>query len=130
MGMKRERQARRGPAAPSRGLSLSGCGDRAESETLSCAVGVSSFSPAALSQAPQEAANSALASSSIRTKALNGPGPFWTPLAPKPLIAGRIAAGLVDRTETDIAAVELEMIGAVAGFVAEPWSVLKISGLS
>ena len=52
------------------------------------------------------------------------------PLAPKPLIAGRIAAGLVDRTETDIAAVDLEMIGAVAGFVAEPWSVLKISGLS
>jgi hypothetical protein len=34
------------------------------------------------------------------------------------LIAGRIAAGLVDRTETDIAAVDLEMIGAVAGFVA------------
>ena len=82
-------------------------------------MGVSSFSPAALSQAPQEAANSALASSSIRTKVLNGPGPFWTPLAPKPLIAGRIAAGLVDRTETDIAAVDLEMIGAVAGFVAE-----------
>jgi hypothetical protein len=53
-------------------------------ESLSCcAVGVSSFSPAALSQAPQAAANSALASSSVRTKPLNGPGPFCTPLRPQ-----------------------------------------------
>jgi hypothetical protein len=51
---------------------------------FSCAVGVSSFSPAALSQAPQAAANLALASSSVRTKPLlNGPGPFCTPLRPQ-----------------------------------------------
>ena len=50
---------------------------------------------------------------------MNGPGPFWTPLAPKPLIAGRIAAGLVDRAEADYAAIDLEMIDAIAGFVAE-----------
>jgi hypothetical protein len=54
-----------------------------KSESLRCAVGVSSFSPAASSQVPQAAANSALASSSVRTKPLNGPGPFWTPSSPQ-----------------------------------------------
>src|SRR5712671_6781767 len=49
-------------------------------ESLSCAVGVSSLRPAALSQAPHDAANSDLASSIVRTKPLNGPGPFCTPL--------------------------------------------------
>jgi hypothetical protein len=47
------------------------------------AVGVSSLRPAALSQAPQDLANSAFASSSVWTKPLNGPGPFCTPLRPQ-----------------------------------------------
>jgi hypothetical protein len=83
-------------------------------------VGVSSFSPAALSQAPQAAANLALASSSVRTKPLNGPGAVLDAIeAPEPLIAGRIAAGLVDRADTDLARADLEMVGAVVGFAAE-----------
>jgi hypothetical protein len=35
------------------------------------------------------------------------------------LIAGGIAAGLVDRTDADCAAVDLVVIGAGVGFVAE-----------
>ena len=38
---------------------------------------------------------------------------------PIPLIAGRIAAGLVDRADTDLARVDLETVGAVVGFMAE-----------
>ena len=114
--MKRERQARRGRAAPSRGLSLSGCGDRAESETLSCAVGVSSFSPAALSQAPQEAANSAFGILECSNEAVERTGAVLDAVEPPiPSVAGRIAAALVDRADTDLARVDLEMIGAVAG---------------
>jgi hypothetical protein len=91
-----------------------------ESESSSCAVGVSSFSPAALSQAPQEAANSAFGILECSNEAVERTGAVLDAVEPPiPSVAGRIAACLVDRADTDLARVDLEMFGAVVGFVVE-----------
>ena len=79
-------------------------------------MGVSSFSPAALSQAPQEAANSAFGILECSNEAVERTGAVLDAMEPpKPFIP----AGLVDRTDKDLTRVDLEMVGPVVGFVAE-----------
>ena len=80
-------------------------------------MGVSSFSPAALSQAPQAAANLALGIIERADEAVvERTGAVLDAMEPpKPFIA----AGLVDGTDTDLACVDLETVRAVVGFVAE-----------
>jgi hypothetical protein len=74
---------------------------------MSCAVGVSSFSPAAVSQAPQEAANSALASERADEAVERAGAVPHAVEAPISLIASRVPPGLVDRADADCAAVDL-----------------------
>jgi hypothetical protein len=83
-----------------------------ESESLSCAVGVFSLEPGA-----PGGGQFGLGIIECSDEAVERTGAVLDAMEPpKPLIA----AALVDRADKDLARIDLETVGAVAGFVAEP----------